>query len=286
MSIANGLKTIIVATDLKGSSAAALEYARKIAAAYGARIVLAHGVDPLEYAAIGNVPDRVREELTDEARAALDAIASTLLTQGISANSEIRQGTVVDMLASVARQYDAGLIVLGTKGAEGAGPVVVGALAEQLVRQAPCAVLAVAADWNAGEHRPTPGGPVLLAIEHNETTAAAVATAWSLAKKFTRPLLLLHAHPEGPADPCAVSYEQYGLVSTDEVPVRCLVREGDPVEVTAEAIAETRPSVLVVGAKRVSESAGPHGTAFVLLARSRVPVLCVPPDTDEVTQSS
>ena len=41
MSFANGLKTIVVATDLAGRSEAALEYARKLAAGYGARIVLA-----------------------------------------------------------------------------------------------------------------------------------------------------------------------------------------------------------------------------------------------------
>jgi hypothetical protein len=29
--------------------------------------------------------------------------------------------------------------------------------------------------------------------------------------------------------------------------------------------------------KRTSETLGPHGTAFSILARSRVPVLCVPP---------
>ena len=74
--------------------------------------------------------------------------------------------------------------MIGTKGMEGAGPVIVGAIAEQLVRLAPCPVLAVAADWNAGAFRPTPGGPVLLAMERNEATAAAVATAYSLAQTF------------------------------------------------------------------------------------------------------
>ena len=49
MSFATGLKTIVVATDLHGQSEAALEYARKIALNYGARIVLAHGADPLDY---------------------------------------------------------------------------------------------------------------------------------------------------------------------------------------------------------------------------------------------
>ena len=72
------------------------------------------------------------------------------------------------MLVDVAQQYEAGLIVVGTKGMQGAGPVIVGAIAEELVRLAQCPVLAVAADWNAGAFRPTPGGPVLLALERND----------------------------------------------------------------------------------------------------------------------
>ncbi len=60
--------------------------------------------------------------------------------------------------------------------------------------------------------------------------------------------------------------------------VRCLVKDGDPAEAVAEAIAENHPSILVAGVKRASGKPGPHGTAFVLLSASRVPVLCVPPD--------
>ena len=157
MSFATGLKTIVVATDLNGQSEAALEYARKLAASYGARIVLAHGLDPLDYAAVDAVPGRVLKGLTEAARAALDKLAGDLLREGIHSHSEIRQGAVAQMLVDVARQYEAGLIVIGTKGMQGAGPVIVGAIAEQLVRLAPCPVLAVAADWNAGPFRPTSG---------------------------------------------------------------------------------------------------------------------------------
>ena len=63
MSFATGLKTIVVATDLDGRSEAALEYARKPASAYGARIILAHGLDPLDYAAVDSVPGRILERL-------------------------------------------------------------------------------------------------------------------------------------------------------------------------------------------------------------------------------
>ena len=283
MSFASGLKTIVVATDLSGRSEAALEYARKLAGAYGARIVLAHGIDPVEYAAVDAVPGQVLEILPEEARAVLESLSADLLREGIHSHSEFRQGTVAQMLLDVARQYQAGLIVIGTKGMEGAGPVIVGAIAEQLVRLSPCPVLAVAADWNAGAFRPTPGGPVLLAMERNETAASAAATAYSLAQTFERPLLVLHARTAEEAaasvDPCATAdLGEYGIVSSEKIPVHCMVKDGDPVDATAEAIAENHPCILVVGVKRASGTPGPHGTAFALLARSRVPVLCVPPE--------
>jgi nucleotide-binding universal stress UspA family protein len=283
LSFVNGLKTIVVATDLDGRADAALEYARKLAAGYGARIVLAYGLDPLEYAAVQSVPGRVRRNLPDEARAALDKLTADLLQEGIHSHSEIRQGTVAQMLVDVARQYQAGLIIVGTEGRQGAGPVVVGTVAEQLVRLAPCPVLAVAADWNAGPFRPTPGGPVLLAMEKNEATVASVAAARSLAETFQRTLLVVHARTAaevvGFLNPGATTLHEFGIEPSASVPVRCIVKDGKPADAVANAIAQYHPSILVVGVKRASDTPGPHGTAFSLLAQSRVPVLCVPPET-------
>lgn len=282
MSFARNMKTIVVATDLQGKSEAALEYARKLAGSYGARIVLAHGLDPVGYAALDAVPGRLRRGLTDEARAALDSLSADLLTQGIPSHSEIRQGAVAQMLVDVAKQYEAGLIVIGTKGMQGAGPIIVGAIAEQLVRLSPCPVLAVAADWNAGEFRPTPGGPILLAMERNEATEAAVSTARSLAEVFHRTLIVLHAR--GPAEasaflnPGATTLEEFGITPEGRFPVRSVVKDGNPADAVVEAIAQYQPSILVAGVKRTSDTPGPHGTVFALLARSRVPVLCVPPE--------
>jgi nucleotide-binding universal stress UspA family protein len=282
MSFASGMKTIVVATDLHGQSEAALEYARKLAGGYGARIVLAHGLDPVDYASVEAVPGRVLKGMTEQARAALDAMAGELLREGIPSHSEIRQGTVAQMLVDVARQYEAGLIVIGTKGREGAGPLAVGAVAEQLVRLAPCPVMAVAADWNAGEFRPTPGGPVLLAMERNDATQAAVATAYSLAEVFHRTLYVLHARTAAEAsaflNPSAATLEEFGIKPGGRCPVRFLVKDGNPADVIDEAIAQYHPALLVAGVKRTSETPGPHGTVFALLARSRVPVVCVPPE--------
>jgi nucleotide-binding universal stress UspA family protein len=281
MSFANGLKTIVVSTGLDGRPEAALEYARKLASAYGARIVLAHGVDPVEYAAVDLVPSRLMHGLTESARAALSEMAAALDREGIRSHTEVRQGAVVEMLLDVAQIYDAGLIVVATRGNNGAGPLAVGAVAEQLVRQAECPVLAVAEDWNAGEFRPAPGGPVLLAIELNEAAESAVATACSLAEMFQRTLLVLHAR--GPAtasailNPRATTLAEFGIEPGERFLARCLVKDGNPADALDAAIAQYRPSLVVVGVKRASETPGPHGTAYSLLSRSRVPVLCVPP---------
>jgi nucleotide-binding universal stress UspA family protein len=287
MSFAEGLKTIVVATDLDGRSEAALEYARKVAAAYGARIVLAHGLDPMDYAAVDTVPGRMLKGVPEQARAVLDKMAAELMQEGIHSHSEIRQGAVAQMLVDVARQYSAGLIVVGTKGKEGAGPVIVGAVAEQLVRLAPCPVLAVAADWNAGPFRPAPGGPVLLAMERNEATPAAVAAADSLARTFQRTLLVLHAR--GPAEasaflnPGATTLEEFGIHPSGQFPARSIVKDGSPADAIVAAIAQYHPCVLVVGVKRASHTPGPHGTAFAMMVRARVPVLCVPPEAVAAT---
>lgn len=287
MSFRRGLKTIVLATDLESpASEAALEYARKLAKSYKARLVLAHSMDPMDYAAVDGIPGRVLRTLPEEARAALDSLACSLLAEAIPTHSELRQGAVAQMILEVAQQYDAGLIVIGTRGMEGVGPLLVGSIAEQFVRLAPCPVLAVSADWNAGPFRPVPGGPVLLAMERNETAGAAAAAAYSLAETFARPLIVLHARTAAEAsaflNPCATTLEEFGVQTSANVAVRCVVKDGNPADVMAAGIAQYHPSILVVGVKRSSGTPGPHGTAFSLLAASRVPVLCVPPVMEPV----
>ena len=227
------------------------------------------------------VPGKVLRNLTEQARATLDQMSADLVREGIHSHSEIRQGEVAQMLVDVARHHEAGLIVIGTEGRQGAGPVVVGAIAEQLVRLAPCPVLAVAADYNAGDFRPVPGGPVMLAMERNDATAEASATACSLAETFHRTLIVVHARrPEEAVaflNPMATTVKEFGIESEGRFPVRCIVKDGKPGDAMVEAIGQFQPSVLVIGVKRASETPGPHGTAFTLLVRSRVPVLCVPP---------
>jgi nucleotide-binding universal stress UspA family protein len=286
MSFAGVLKTIVVAMDLSGRSKAALEVARKLATAYGAQIVLAHGIDSLESAEVDMVPGQVLARSTEEACAVLDKLSGDLLQDGIQSHLEIRQGAVAQMLLDVVRQYEAGLIVIGAKGMEGAGPVIVDAVAERLVRLAPCPVLAVVADRNAGDFHSTAGGPVLLVMERNESVAAAAASAYSLAETFQRSLLVLHTRTAAEVaaflNPHGATLEEFGIQPSGRFPVHYMVKDGNPADATFDTIAQYHPSILVVGVKRASDTLGPRGAAFVLLACSHVPVLCVPPDSASI----
>jgi len=57
-----------------------------------------------------------------------------------------------------------------------------------------------------------------------------------------------------------------------------MIKDGNPADAIVNAIEQYHPCILVAGVKRASLTPGPHGTAFALLAQSRVPVLCVPPE--------
>ncbi|MFZ0394272.1 MAG: universal stress protein, partial [Terracidiphilus sp.] len=144
-------------------------------------------------------------------------------------------------------------------------------------------VLAVAADWNAGAYRPVPGGPVLLAMERNEATPAAVDAASSLAGTFQRTLIVVHARTAAEAsaflNPCATTLEEFGIRGAGGFAVRCVVKDGPPADAIPRAVAQYGPSMLVLGVKRHSDTPGRHGTVFSLLASSRAPVLCVPAES-------
>lgn len=274
-------ETIVIATDLTETSCAAVEYGRKLAASSGARIVLAHGIDPLSYADINGLPGDILSQLTEKAQSDIQKLNGELLGQGIHSHSEVRQGTVVELLLDVVRQYKASLLVIGTRGVSGAGPVLLGSIAEQLVRTAPCPILAVSSDAvPVGAF--VSGSNCVIPVERNEVSAQALATARELAEQFGLGLMLVHARTAEEAaaqmDPCTESAPLIGVpAGKKEVSVRCLVRDGNPADVVQGVVAEFPTALIVIGVNRESRTGKVHGTAYEVMAKAKVPVLCVPP---------
>ncbi len=274
-------ETIVVATDLTETSSAAVEYGRKLAVSSGARLVLAHGIDPLVYADITGLPASVFSELTEKAQAEIEKLNKEMLSKGIRSHSEIRQGTVVNLLLDVVKQYRAGLLIVGTRGMAGAGPVLLGSVAEQLVRMSPCPVLAVAADaLPAGEFRT--GANCVVPVERNDVSLQAIATAREVAEQFGLGLLLVHARtPQevmAKLNPCNETFKQVQFPQgKTDISVRCLVRDGRPADVIHQTVAQYPTALIVIGVNRESRTGQLHGTAYEVMAKAKVPVLCVPP---------
>jgi nucleotide-binding universal stress UspA family protein len=119
---------ILVGTDFSDGSALAVAEGRRLASGLNVPLFLAHVVEGTGESAEGEMA--MRSEWLDE----VGFVGGDLL---------LRQGVPAVELARLARELDAGMIVLGTHGASGVQPVVLGSTATRLALLAPCPVVLV-----------------------------------------------------------------------------------------------------------------------------------------------
>lgn len=140
-------RPILVAMDFEEPSRSALRAAQAIGAGLGAPIVLVHVYRlPLyAYPAIDPVPVPPPMAFAPEiAAAAREALSELGATFGIPASDTfVREGDPVDEILALAATLDARIIALGTHGRRGLAHVLLGSVAEQVVRRATVPVLTV-----------------------------------------------------------------------------------------------------------------------------------------------
>jgi nucleotide-binding universal stress UspA family protein len=141
-------KRILVPIDFSAPSDAALEYARSVAGRYGASLHLLHvAEDPYRafYSAEVFVPqvEGLREEiLTDTARRLTARLQPSDAIE-LHATAESIIGTPAGSIVEYAAGHHIDLIVMGTHGRGGMAKLLMGSVAERVVRMAPCPVLTV-----------------------------------------------------------------------------------------------------------------------------------------------
>ena len=144
-------KRILVPIDFSPPSDAALEYARSVAGRYGASLHLLHVADdPYRafYSAEIYAPqvEGLREEiLSDTARQLTTRLQASDVTE-LHATAESIIGTPAGSIVEYAAGRDIDLIVMGTHGRGGMAKLLMGSVAERVVRMAQCPVLTVR-DW-------------------------------------------------------------------------------------------------------------------------------------------
>ncbi|MBI5516624.1 MAG: universal stress protein [Deltaproteobacteria bacterium] len=145
-------KTILVPTDFSEGSRAALTMAGEIATRHGARVILLHvidlppGLDPgsmvrPEGSAV-SIPlvDMAREQAL--AWMEKDRVTHLAKTEDVTVRVELGS-PVVQTVLDVAQSVGADLIVVGTHGRTGLAHMVLGSVAEKIVRMADAPVLSV-----------------------------------------------------------------------------------------------------------------------------------------------
>jgi len=140
---------ILVPTDFSPPSAAALEYARILAMTYGSSIWILNVInDPSgesEFVADGFAPStgEIRDELLTEARERLACVLSSTDCARYHVHYHALIGLPAHEIVDYASAIHADLIVMGTHGRTGLAHLLMGSVAEHVVRAASCPVLTV-----------------------------------------------------------------------------------------------------------------------------------------------
>ena len=143
------LKNILVATDFSEPSAVALAYGRDLARSYGARLHVLHVIEDvmIRYSSeIGFALPELQADLEKAARRDLDALIAEDDRRTMEVVSTIETSVnIPGAIVAYARECDIDLIVTGTHGRGAVSHLLMGSVAERVVRSAPCPVLTVRA---------------------------------------------------------------------------------------------------------------------------------------------
>jgi len=136
-------QTILVATDFSEGSDQALERAIQLAKETGSRLAIVHTIEPALEFPMAATYTEVGGGFYASVDLALAARAAKAAKAGVVCTTKILEGSVATEIADWAREIGATMIVQGTHGRTGLAHVLLGSVAEKVVRQATCPVLTV-----------------------------------------------------------------------------------------------------------------------------------------------
>src|SRR5579864_1685821 len=140
------LGNVLFATDFSDTSEAALPYAAAISRRFGSTLHTAHVISEanlllmtggVDYVSMGTI----YEDAHTEAKERIEEVTARL--EGIPNRAYVRHGQVWKNLAEIIAENEIDLIVVGTHGRTGLGKLLLGSVAEDILRHAWCPVLTV-----------------------------------------------------------------------------------------------------------------------------------------------
>ena len=142
------IRTVLHPTDFSAPCAEAFRVACELAGDQTARLTVVHVAVPPP---IGPITQPVPPPLPEDPRGRLEELLrlAHALAPGLQADYRVEKGDAAPRIVGAAQETRCDLIVMGTHGRTGLGRVLMGSVAEQVLRTAPCPVVTVKAPAKA-----------------------------------------------------------------------------------------------------------------------------------------
>ena len=280
---------LLVATDLSDLDRL-MPFALKQAGETGARLILLHvlasGTSVTMDAA--GMPYYDPAGAVEFATKALEPWCQMASRHELACDALVREGNPASEIAAAARQFNADRVLLGTRSRSRVGKLLLGSVAEQVLRSVNIPVMTVGPEAHLPEANDSSERVVLHATTLRETSRPSAALACKIASNEKAKLVLLHVLPpidemerDGlPTGMDSAAMHELHILSAVTRTRCCLTVEpkvvhGNPsIEILA-ASSEQNASLIVLGATHRSalENLTRDRVIYKVLAHARCPVL-------------
>jgi len=282
--------TILFASEVPANEKA-FAYALAQAGEFGAELIVFHAYDTLVISA----SERTGVRYYDYAAAAraeihqLEPLAERARAAGVHCEVVVRPGLAADQILAYAREREIHRIVMGTHSPGPIGKLLVGSVAEAVLRTSTVPVFIVGPDVADGTFRDFATRTILCAISLLDTSMVVATFAAEVAARHHARLVLQHViRPQERREVLAgrsidqIEGDLLALVPQElqeNIEVQAIVVPGDPTEELLYQSRAQQADLIVLGAHGASAFAAVtrHGIVYKVLAHSQCPVITLSP---------
>ncbi len=286
--LGNAFQKLLVAIDFSKSSSAALAYAENLARLYGSEVLLAHVVSVVnasspDIGAVYTAPE-IGQAMAED----LEQLASQLRQEGIQSRAILAEGPVAEEVERIVQKEKPDLLLAGTHGAHGLERLILGSVAESILRTVSCPVLTVGPGCDDIPRKSLALRTILYASVVRHPSESALRYAASLARTTHAQIDLVHVVeeiPEMPGRELDMEMQSQTDMLVDAlkgsgIQVQVHHVYGEPVEAMIRQSIRNRADLIVLGVERSRKLASllPAGIAYRLICSAQCPVVTLKKD--------
>lgn len=286
--------SILFAAEIPANERA-FAFAVAQAAEFGADLILFHAYDTMVVAASEQSGIRYYDyaAASRAEKNRMEPLVQRVLESGVRCEVVVRPGLPADQILAFTREREIDRIVMGTHSPGPIGKLLVGSVAEAVLRRACTPVYIVGPDVVDGNSRNFVTRTVLAAISLHEASPMVAAFAAELAARRNARLILQHViRPQDRAEVIAGrsadrSIDQIETTMLSMIPVelagkiaaQAIVVPGDPTQELLYQSKTQQADLIVLGARGASAFAAVtrQGVVYKVLAHSQCPVMTLSP---------